>query len=503
MAKQGGIPLDWLVNITSAGVRDAFSISKLPTLLVTKVGDNPAEQWNKFYDAQGVKKVFGYDSASGAFADNYFGFTSKKASKADMLSVLVWNESATQAMIKGGIPSDLEALKKLNGGFTFNANGQSKNVSVDLTSANSYTDVATKLQDKIRETREFNKAEVSFNAHTKGFIVKNGTAGADSKIAFISPATEGTDISEQLGLTENGGAVIIPGYNAIANFGELLTLIDETNGAYYVLAFDFDLGDDETLALAKFVDSSNDRYLGIVNTKNANVLIQDSALDAYKGYNGVIFDYAPDNSIAGFSAGIISALDFSQTGGNANIAFNDATKYESVAITKRSELENLNANNANSILKFAQIGQSQTWYGMGNIQGTKTNSANIYICNSYLKFQLQFACANMFNAQGLVGLRGASNETTIMAYLESVFLGAVKAGIIIEGAELTTTEKQSLISSFGGEKGETAQQQCHRQGYYYMIDKTDLVNQTLGIVVAYVANKPANRIIINNYILGA
>lgn len=701
MAKQGGIPLDWLVNITSAGVRDAFSISKLPTLLITKDQALPNTQWGKHYDSQSVKKAFGYDSLPALFADNYFGFSSKKASKADMLNILIWNERNTPAIIKGGMPSDIAELSKLRGGFSLTAQGETKNIEVDFTGAVSYGDIASIMQDKIREagsgellTLQVTKAEsteleitannpsgqtqtltintgdtndykfeiepaqgvisydkanatitalgagsatltikaqgvgkgavmrkvevavqqasggalslnsvvgdlkvlnahfsvatnaqdytftcepadtiayvketgilnglkagnatftitanafsqtisksfeatiaqdlsiesiqepasgkkkqgdrpivnpafaladVSFNAHTKGFILKCGVKGVESQISFLEPALQGVDISGELGLTEQGGASKLQGYNGISSFGELLSLIDSTNGAYYAIAFDFELNADEMLAFAKFVDSSNDRYLGIIHSQNRNISLQDSTLEAYKGYNGVLFDYAPNNSILGFSAGIISALDFSQTGGNVNIAFNDATKFESVAITTKAELEALNTNNANSILKFAQIGQSQTWYGMGNIQGTKTNSANIYIANSYLKFQLQFACANMFDSQGMVGLRGTSNETMIMSYLESVFIGAVKAGIIIEGAELTTTEKQSLLSSFGT-AGETAIQQCSRQGYYYKIDRADLVNQTLGIVVAYVSNKPANRIIINNYILGA
>lgn len=46
----GGIPLDWLVNVTSSGVRDTFSLSKLPTLLITKTTSLPSPQWNKFYD---------------------------------------------------------------------------------------------------------------------------------------------------------------------------------------------------------------------------------------------------------------------------------------------------------------------------------------------------------------------------------------------------------------------------------------------------------------------
>lgn len=502
----GGIPLDWLVNVTSKGVRDTFSLSKLPTLLITKTTSLPSPRWNKFYDSTQVGKALGIDTEAKKFADNYFGFISKKSSKADLLNVLVYNDGDLAPYLLGARADSLEKLKMLNGKFSISINGTPKDVEVDLTGANSYSDVATKLKEAINlagagNIDAFTKANVTFNTQTSGFIVSGGALGEGATISTISAPTSGTDISAGLGLSEANGAVTFDGRGAIPTFTQLLELIETENGAYFAVQFDYTLSENELLEFCKWVDLSNDRYLGIVNSQDTTIIQNEGVLSRYEGYNGVIFDYAPDNRAIGFSAGIISALDFSQNNGNTNIAFNDATKFEDIAITTKQQLNTLEANKANSILKFSQIGQSQVWYGMGNIMGTKTNNANIYVCNAYFKIQLQFALANMFNAQAMIGLRGSNNEAVVFAYLNEVFLKSVNAGIIVEGVELTTTEREVLLSAF--KNGESAITQCQRQGYFYEIGNIDITKQTLHITTAYVANKPIKQIVINNYILGA
>ena len=348
----------------------------------------------------------------------------------------------------------------------------------------------------------FTQATCIFDTIKQGFRISSGESGVVSISYASAPATL-TDISNLLSLTQDKGAVVYEGRDTIGSFDNVLSEINLENGAYFVLAFDWELSEAESQTLGEFVNSSNNRFLGIVNSTNSTLTTQEGVSEALKGYNGIILDYFKDlRAVNGFSAGLISAIDFSQTNGNANLAFNDATRYANQAIQTQAELNTLESNLANSILEFSQIGQSRAWYGMGNIMGTLTNSANVYIGNAYLCFQLQLQFANMFNAQSFIGLRGKNNEGILTSYIESVFQGCVNNGIIIQGAELTTTEKQKLISVFG-DKGESAVSQCSRGGYFYQIGTADLVNQTLPISIAYVANKAVKRIVITNYVLGA
>lgn len=691
----GGIPLNELISVTSAGVRETFSLSKLPTLLVTTSAELPVQRWGKHYNSVSVGKELGNNSTAKLFADNYFSFTSKKAQRADLLNILYYNTEAKPASLIGSPAKDLETLKTLNGAFSISIGNTKKDVSLDLTSAVSYSDIATKLQESIRiagtpapteliitpaentrleinkgtdgqnqqtltinaeadyqvtnsldniatynkETRiinaqsagttnltfisqaqgknkvrvvvevqvrnesglkitasvgevtiteqvfkvktnshdftaelnndnaeftketktlkglkqgqsvltfkakygeasetskaynitigaqlgltiaeapkarraevggaenpilpAFTEAKVTYATQTGGFIISSGTKGADSSITTIQAPSADADISEQLGLSQNNGARVVGGLDSIPSFSDLLALITQENGAYYVIQFDTDLSDENQLEFAKFINNSNDRFLGIINTQNNAIISQENALQTYAGYNGVLVEYTKDKSPLGLSAGIISALNFKQNGGNTNIAFNSTPSFESIAITDKAQFKTLEANNANSILKFSQIGQSQVWYGMGNIQGTKTNNANVYIANSYLMFQIQFSLANMLDSQGLVGMRGSANESLILAYLQDVFTGGVNAGIIVGGAELTTTEKQTILSAFKKESVITA---IERQGYYYAIDSVDLTTSTINISTAYIANKAVKKLVVNNYILGA
>ena len=499
-----GIPLSWLVDITSVGVKDSFSLSKLPTLLITKYDSeyiNP--KWSKFYDVDSVKKAFGANTSVGKFGNNYFSVVNKMSSKPDLLNVYVWNENATPAILQGGRVSAINTLKT-SGAFSLTIGNDTRDVIVDLRDVVSYTDIATKLQTAINKAGEpnFTKATCIFDTIKQGFRISSGESGVIS-ISYASEPTTLTDISSLLSLTKDKGAVVYEGRDTIGSFDNVLSEINLENGAYFVLAFDWELSEAESQTLGEFVNSSNNRFLGIINSTNATLTTQEGVSEALQGYNGIILDYFKDlRAVNGFSAGLISAIDFSQTNGNANLAFNDATRYANQAIQTQAELNTLEANLANSILEFSQIGQSRAWYGMGNIMGTLTNSANVYIGNAYLCFQLQLQFANMFNAQSFIGLRGKNNEGILTSYIESVFQGCVNNGIIIQGAELTTTEKQKLISVFGG-KGESAVSQCSRGGYFYQIGTADLVNQTLPISIAYVANKAVKRIVITNYVLGA
>ena len=499
-----GIPLSWLVDITSVGVKDSFSLSKLPTLLITKYDSeyiNP--KWSKFYDVDSVKKAFGANTSVGKFGNNYFNVVNKMSSKPDLLNVYVWNENATPAILQGGRVSSINTLKT-SGAFSLTIGNDTRDVIVDLRDVVSYTDIATKLQSAINKAGEpnFTKATCIFDTIKQGFRISSGESGVVSISYASAPATL-TDISNLLSLTQDKGAVVYEGRDTIGSFDNVLSEINLENGAYFVLAFDWELSEAESQTLGEFVNSSNNRFLGIVNSTNSTLTTQEGASEALKGYNGIILDYFKDlRAVNGFSAGLISAIDFSQTNGNANLAFNDATRYANQAIQTQAELNTLESNLANSILEFSQIGQSRAWYGMGNIMGTLTNSANVYIGNAYLCFQLQLQFANMFNSQSFIGLRGKNNEGILTSYIESVFQGCVNNGIIIQGAELTTTEKQKLISVFG-DKGESAVSQCSRGGYFYQIGTADLVNQTLPISIAYVANKAVKRIVITNYVLGA
>lgn len=234
--------------------------------------------------------------------------------------------------------------------------------------------------------------------------------------------------------------------------------------------------------------------------KDPSIANVSNTLENYFAYDGLMIDYSLNDNQNAFLCACISAIDFSNTNGNYNIAFNDASIFNN-SVTLESEANNLNSNRANSVFTYGKLGQFSKFYGMGKIMGQLTDNANIYIADSYLTISLQFALANMFLAQGFIGVRGENNISIVISYIDPIFYSAVKAGIIVQGVELTTTEKNIVISNFKNQ--ENALQLLQSRGFYYEISKIDVTNKTIEILRAYVANTPINKIVIRNYILGA
>ena len=502
------LPVDLIIDITSTGVKDTFTIGKLNTLIIQKYSETlPNDAFDVVYTRDIAAKRYGYNSSVAGFARVYFGIKSKSATICEQLFIYNWNTTATPAVLKGGKAPALSKLKTLNGKFKITIGATTKEVEVNLTTATDFTNAATILQTAIATTANFTGAEVSFNADTGGFIIKGGIKGQGETIAYLAKPDNGTDIHDKLGLTQAEGASVIVGRAGVPTLAEALDEISNNNGNYYVITpnFDFDNVESDLLTFGQFIHNSNDRFLGIYSWTNPALEQLDSGVTApYESFNGLLIDDKKQDFQNAYIAGLISAMDLTKANGNYNVAFNDATLFEVEAITDRAKYEGLVSNKANAPCKFGILGQDDTIYMDGTIMGDKTTSANVYLCNSFLKFNQQIALYNMFKAQKLIALRGQFGKAIIRSYLDEVFRNAVNANIIVKDT-LTNTEKQAVIAEFSPivKDIERVIEQIQANGYYYEFSGLDTVKRELYITEVYIANVPVKRIVINTYILGA
>lgn len=320
-----------------------------------------------------------------------------------------------------------------------------------------------------------------------------------------NPITE--DIHDKLGLTQDEGATAEAGYNGLETLSEVLADIEGNNGNYYVLttAFAFDDIRAQLHEFGKFLNASNDRFLGVYSWNSKGIITTKGFLKEFQGYNGLVIDYQTMPYQQGLVCGYISAMELNNPSGNYNIAFNDATIFSGNALTETIHYQNLVNNKANAPCKFGILGQDDTIYMDGTCMGSKTNSINIYCANSFIKMNQQIALFNMFKSQKMIAVRGRQTQGVVRAYLDDVFTKAVKANIICRGATLTTTEVQMVKNTFVDYVDDLDQliRDIENNGYFYAVTDFDLVNKTMNIVEAYVANTPAKKIIVNIYILGA
>ena len=511
------LPLDLLIDITSTGVKDAFTIGKLNTILIEKYDETlPNAKFVECFDLSTTQSIFGTQSNTAKFAGVYFGVISKSATKADRLFIYNWNEADTPAILKGAKLSSLSEVKALNGNFKLTLGAKTAEINVNFDTAVSFASAANILQEAIRRATgqdsndNFKNAEVSYNTNTDGFIIKGGIKGKGEKIDYISSPADGTDISQKLGLTLAEGATTLEGLAGVADLATVLQEIDLNNGNYYVItpnfAFTNENQDQDLKTFGTFLNASNDRYLGVYSWNNPSLEVLDSkATKAYEGFNGLFIDNKKAEYQNALVCGLMSAMDLTKPAGNYNIAFNDATQYQIEAITEKTKYLAMQSNKANAPCKFGILGQDDTVYMDGTILGTKTNSVNVYLCNSFLKFNQQIALYNMFKSQKLIGLRDKNSLAIIKSYLDEVFQSAVTANIIATGSTLTTTEKNTLITNFTAlvKNIDDVIKQVQEQGFYYAVSGVNTVTKELSITEAYMANAPVKKIVVNTYILGA
>lgn len=504
------LPLDLLIDITSTGVRDTFTLGKLPTILIEKANTSlPNLEFTEVLrgipDGAGIaKSLFGFTSNVGKFADIYFGVTAKGASKADRLWVYNWAENGQAEAIKGARVD--ATVFGLDGDFGIDINGTVEDITVDLTGSLSFSEVASKIQTAINasEIPALEDATFIYSTTTNGFILSLGVID-EFNVKFVAPTT-GTDIHDKLGMTTLEGALFIP-YITAKTFDEALSAIGGYNGSFYVVTPNFQLkidsNVDELKSFGQFINNSNDRFMGVYSWVNKSLLVMGSgATEKYEGYNGLLIDCQLNDFQGAFICGLIASINLSLVAGNENLAFQDNTIFQTSALVDTQQYQALEQNKANAPSKFGILGQDDTIYQTGAILGNKTSTANVYLCNSYLKFALQIALYNMFKSQKLISLRGKAGFGIISSYMSEVFENAVASNIIVKGAELTTTERNSVITNFPN-NAEEAINAIQKYGYYYQVNRIDTVTKEMYITQAYMANTPVSKIIINNYILGA
>lgn len=520
MAK--GISLSYIVDITSTGVRDIFSLSKLPSLFLSEFNSaNPRNKFEEFGNANQVLTAYGADSNAYKFALNYFGFTSKMATKADRLTIYNWNKQGSGAILQGAkLEKSVSELAGLNGVIGVNLGGSVENVAVNFENSTSYSEIANILQTAIQavgiETDNtdpenpitnitnpsFANAQVFFNVNTGGFIVVSGETGENSKIGYFSDG-----IVVDLGLAEANGGIIINGENGKENLAEALAEVETENGAYFNICFDktLNLTDADILTIGKWVNATNCRYMASVILDNPKWKNQRDMIGDLKGYNGLSLEFRVSDDQDGLTAGIISSKDFSTINGNFGYAFNQCDEFSESSVKLESELDNLESNLINSIATFGSMGQFVTSTYGDFVCGDITNSNTIYEANAFLVLSEQMAIMNMFLNEPLVGLRGANNQGKFYSVIDSEMQKGVRNGTIIclqSKDDLTTTEKNKIMSVFG-ENGATALNAIWKNGYYFIIDGVDLVERKIHISQAYIGNGQTKKVVIANYILGA
>lgn len=143
------IPFSKFVNITTSGSSSAFTFNRLNALAIT-TPQIPMQQIVEVTSLESVASLYGAVSAEYSYASEFFGYTSKNATKAQKLTFYNSYPEAQKAALVGAAISMLNDIKK-EGSLNLTINGDEYNFDINLENISSFSDAAEIINSNLQK----------------------------------------------------------------------------------------------------------------------------------------------------------------------------------------------------------------------------------------------------------------------------------------------------------------------------------------------------------------
>ena len=143
------IPFSKFVNITTSGSSSAFTFNRLNALTIT-TPQIPMQQTVEVTSLESVASLYGAVSAEYSYASEFFGYTSKNATKAQKLTFYNNYPEAQKAALVGAAISMLNDIKK-EGSLNLTINGDEYNFDINLENISSFSDAAEIINSNMQK----------------------------------------------------------------------------------------------------------------------------------------------------------------------------------------------------------------------------------------------------------------------------------------------------------------------------------------------------------------
>ncbi len=145
------IPFSKFINITTSGVSDTFTFNRLNALAIT-TPLIPMPATVEAGSLEAVAKLYGVVSQEYSYATEFFGYTSKNATKAQKLTFYNSYPEAQKAALVGAAIAMLDEIKQ-QGSLALNINGDSYDFNINLENISSFTDAANIINDNLKQPK--------------------------------------------------------------------------------------------------------------------------------------------------------------------------------------------------------------------------------------------------------------------------------------------------------------------------------------------------------------
>ncbi len=145
------IPFSKFINITTSGVSDTFTFNRLNALAIT-TPLIPMPATVEAGSLETVAKLYGAVSQEYSYAAEFFGYTSKNATKAQKLTFYNSYSEAQKAALVGAAIAMLDEIKQ-QGSLALKINGDSYEFDINLENISSFTDAANIINDNLKQPK--------------------------------------------------------------------------------------------------------------------------------------------------------------------------------------------------------------------------------------------------------------------------------------------------------------------------------------------------------------
>jgi hypothetical protein len=294
-----------------------------------------------------------------------------------------------------------------------------------------------------------NAPAVTFDSVSNAFIIVSPTTGSGATITYGSGA-----LASNLFLTQSTGAVLSQGTGTATPGPFMTTLTGITqNWATFTTAFNPDAsGNANKLLFATWTGQQNNRYAYFCwdNDVSPTTTLPATAslgyLIAQASISGVCLIYDPNNEgVAVAAMGAIAQLNFNQTNGRTNLAF-DVFPGLTATVTAQQVASNLLANGYNFYGAYATANQGFVFFYNGQISG-EFLWVDSYVNQIWMNNQFQLALMNLLTTIPSIPYNAAGNsiiEQSLASPIgQAVNYGAIRAGVALSSTEIATINNQT------------------------------------------------------------
>lgn len=432
------IPLSVDFNITPNVVTPAGSAVDANGLMLTDNELVPVGSVVSYFSAADVSALMGSTSKEFLAAQQYFnGYENSSVIPGELLMYRVITADVAGYLLSGNLKGvALSTLKAIPAGtITLTVDGVSTtSSSIDLSTATSFSDIASKLQTGIGAS----KVAVEWLPIANRFIIRSVTTGADSEVSYASPGALETGLL----LTQATAATVSPGSDAVTLTDTMNNIIN-TNQNWILFNSLVELTDDQKTELCAWANGSKNRFGYVVHdttaegtiANNANCFVQKVVVaNGYENIFPVYGSYLYSVTALAYAA----SVDFARTNGRVSFKFRG---FSGLApnVSDLATAQALKSNGYNFYGSYS-LNKTMAQYASDGAISGKFVWLDSFIDQVWINASLVGAYANLFtnnqsypfNQNGY----GAIQAATIDVANQALTFGAIQKGVVLDQAQI-------------------------------------------------------------------